>query len=160
MRGLDMACINSHLNLAQWLLYTINQNNILITPINYANLFYSACESGNIEITKWVYEIIQPSNEVVINALKFACEINHLDIICWLYQMQPINHEILDYLYTIALQNDDSTIETWLLNIKPTLKKNIPQNKFPYQLLLCYSVKNKKYNLHDNLVHNICMFFF
>ena len=93
--GFDFACINGHLNLAQWL-YKIYPF-INISEHN-EQIFRFTCEFGHLDVAKWLM-YVKPSINVCAHdntSFKYACLNGHLHVAKWLQSLKPNMYLIHD----------------------------------------------------------------
>lgn len=137
--------------------------NDIITGIPYA--FVECCKLGNLQIVKWLYEIIRQESDneydrihterLIMKALSFACHFRQYEIIRWIYQLgilkksqivlECICYDLLDWLDTLIDFYDDTDRKTIMSYIGCYTFKNCFKltkwmyNKYPY-----YFTANKK----------------
>jgi hypothetical protein len=79
-----LACVNGHLEVAQWLLQI--KPNINISAENeYA--FYFACFGGHLEVAQWLLQVKPTIDISACEAFYVACKTEQLHVLQWLHQV-------------------------------------------------------------------------
>ncbi len=103
--------------------YNINFSRNKLDQKTHQNAFIDACDYGNIEVAKWLFEVKPEYPIIYINAFFFACKNGHLEIAKWLLELNPdmdisINN---NYIFNIVREFNQMEIAKWLCSIKPEL---------------------------------------
>ena len=107
--------------------YEINKlNDDICKDIN--NTFCITCEMGNLEISKWLFEI-NPNIYISANnnyAFRNACVNGYLEIVKWLIEIDIDNEidisESNDYIFRITCRKGCLDIAKFLIEIKPDIE--------------------------------------
>ena len=86
----------------------------------YDNAFYWSCESGNIEIAKWLYSL---NKGIIYNynddAFITCCMNGHIEIAKWLYSLgNPNIHALNDLAFIRSCEFGHIEIAKWLYSLK------------------------------------------
>jgi len=131
------ACMRGNLQEAKCIFYKYKLN----IHINNDEAFRYACNSGNINIAKWLYSLEDKPN---IHAnddevFRYACYTGNINIAQWLYELEdkPNIHALCDAAFRIACYYDNISIVNWLVTISNEYYVEIKNNQ-----IIRWKIKN------------------
>jgi ankyrin repeat protein len=112
------ACQKGHIEIAKLLLEVKHDINLLA---DHNGAFCGACDNSCLEVIKWLLELTPTIN--VSCYFHSACESGNINTAKLLFELKPSDIDIYaenDYLFRFACDNDCLDVAKWLCSLNPT----------------------------------------